>query len=264
MINVILDEIVESKKRQLEAEMARVSIQDWKQHLARPGLHRTLDFYGALKNNNNKLSIIGEIKKASPSRGIIKEEFDPAAIARDYANSDVQAVSVLTEKNFFLGSDDYLVKARQILPIPILRKDFIIDLWQIYQARYLGADAILLIAAILTKEELKKFQITAQILGMQCLVEVHNRDELDMALETGSKIIGINNRNLKTFEVDIRTTEYLINYIPQDKVVVSESGIKTRDDFAYLSNLGVDAVLIGESLMKSGSVKGKIDELRGY
>jgi len=175
----------------------------------------------------------------------------------------VQAISVLTEKNFFLGDDDYLVRIRQTCPIPLLRKDFIIDLWQVYQSRCLGADAILLIVSILSDEELKKFQVVAEILGMQCLVEVHNKEELDRALESGAKIIGINNRDLKTFEVDIRTTEKLMNYIPNDRAVVSESGIKDYNDIKYLKELGVDAVLIGETFMRAPSIKDKINELRG-
>lgn len=146
--------------------------------------------------------------------------------------------------------------------MPILRKDFIIDLWQVYQSRCLGADAILLIVSILNDEELKKFQIVAEILGMQCLVEVHDREELERALESGAKIIGINNRNLKTFEVDLKTTEKLMNYIPHDRVVVSESGIKTQDDMRYLKDLGVNAVLIGETFMRADSINEKIKEFK--
>jgi len=259
---MILDKIVEQKKIQLKEEMARISIEGWKQRIKRPGMHSTQDFFHALKRQD-EISIIAEVKKASPSKGVIKEDFDPLAIAKEYSESNVQAISVLTEKNFFLGDDDYLVKIRQAYPTPILRKDFIIDLWQVYQSRCLGADAILLIVSILSDEELKKFQVVAGILGMQCLVEVHNKEELDRALESGAKIIGINNRNLKTFEVDIRTTEKLMNYIPNDRVVVSESGIKDYNDIKYLRELGVDAVLIGETFMRAHSIKDKINELRG-
>lgn len=259
---MILDKIVEQKKIQLKEEMGKISIEGWKQRIKRPGMHSTQDFFNALKKNDD-ISIIAEVKKASPSKGVIKEDFDPLLIAKEYSESDVQAISVLTEKNFFLGDDDYLVRIRQAYPTPILRKDFIIDLWQVYQSRCLGADAILLIVSILSDEELKKFQAVAGILGMQCLVEVHNKEELDRALESGAKIIGINNRDLKTFEVDIRTTEKLMNYIPNDRAVVSESGIKDYNDIKYLKDLGVDAVLIGETFMRAPSIKEKINELRG-
>lgn len=258
---MILDKIVEQKKLQLNEEMKQLSIEGWKQRINRPGLHAPLNFFNALKNYEG-LSIIAEVKKASPSKGIIREDFDPLEIAKEYHASNVQAISVLTEKNFFLGSDDYLGRIRQSMPIPLLRKDFIIDLWQIYQSRVLGADAILLIASILSDDELKKFQIVAGILGMQCLVEVHNEEEVDRALGTGAKIIGINNRNLQTFDVSLETTAKLMNYIPNDRVVVSESGIKTPKDMAYLKEIGVDAVLIGETFMRAESIKGKIDELR--
>lgn len=258
---MILDRIIEQKRLQLKEEMTHISIEGWKQRLRRPGLHATQNFYNAIKQKG-EISIIAEVKKASPSRGIIKENFDPLEISREYCAANVQAISVLTEKNFFLGSDDYLVKIRQTFPIPVLRKDFIIDLWQVYQSRCIGADAILLIASILSDESLRKFQVVAGILGMQCLVEVHTREEVERALESGAKIIGINNRDLKTFDVDLKTTEKLMNYIPHDRAVVSESGIKTAEDIKYLKDLGVDAVLIGETFMRAASIRDKIDELR--
>jgi len=258
---MILDNIVEKKKERLKIEMQQITLEGWKQKLKGPGLHRPLDFGGALKRDG-ELSIIAEIKKASPSAGVIREDFNPVNIAMDYVQSNVQAISVLTEKDFFLGDDDYLVKVRQIVPIPVLRKDFIIDLWQVYQARCLGADAILLIVALLEDELLNKMMIVANITGMQCLVEVHDEKELERALEAGAKIIGINNRSLKTFEVDLTTTEKLINMIPRDKVVVSESGIKTLEDMKYLQYIGADAVLIGESFMRAPSAQDKVRELR--
>ena len=258
---MILDNIVEKKRERLKSEMQQITIEGWKQKLKGPGLHRPLDFGRALKREG-EISIIAEVKKASPSAGIIREVFDPISIARDYVRSDVQAISVLTEKDFFLGDDEYLVKVRQTVPIPVLRKDFIIDLWQVFQSRCLGADAILLIVALLDDELLNKMLIVASITGMQCLVEVHDETELERALEAGAKMIGINNRNLKTFEVDLNTTGKLINRIPRDRVVVSESGIKTVEDMKYLKSVGVDAVLIGESFMRAPSVPDKISELR--
>lgn len=259
---MILDKIVEKKRFQLEGEMRAISIEGWKQRLKRPGLHRPQSFFEAIKGTTG-LSVIAEVKKASPSKGVIRESFHPLEIAREYSECSVQAISVLTEKDYFQGDDDYLVRIRQAVPVPVLRKDFIIDLWQVYQSRYLGADAILLIVSLLSDEELRKFQIVAGILGMDCLVEVHDRTELERALDTGAKIIGINNRNLQTFEVDIRNTERLMNHIPHDRAVVSESGIQTPEDMRYLEGLGVDGVLIGETLMRAASIRGKLNELRG-
>jgi indole-3-glycerol phosphate synthase len=258
---MILDKIVEAKKIQLEEEKRQISIEGLKQRIKRPGLHATQNFFNAIKRKD-EISIIAEVKKASPSKGIIKEDFDPLIIAKEYNSANVQAISVLTEKKFFLGDNNYLVRIRQALPIPILRKDFIIDIWQVYQSRCLGADAILLIASILNDDELNKFQVVAGILGMQCLVEVHNREELERVLDSGASIIGINNRDLKSFDVDIKNTEKLMNYIPHDKAVVSESGIKTAEDIKYLRGLGVDAVLIGETFMRAESITEKINSLR--
>lgn len=258
---MILDRIVEKKRIQLEKEMQLITLEAWKPILKRPGLHAAIDFYGALKKNRD-MAIIAEVKKASPSKGVIKEDFNPVSIAGEYCKAGVEAISVLTEERFFLGSAENLAKIRQSSAIPLLRKDFIIDVWQIYQSRYLGADAILLIAAILNDEELKKFQIIAGILGLQCLVEVHDRIELERVLESGAKIIGINNRDLKTFDVDLSTTEKLMNYIPSDRVVVSESGISNHADIKRLREIGVDAVLVGESLMRASSIGDKINELR--
>lgn len=258
---MILDSIVEKKRERLRTEMEQMTLEGWKQKLKGPGLHRPLDFAKALKRDG-ELSIIAEIKKASPSAGIISDSFDPVRIAREYMKSEVQAISVLTEKDFFLGDDEYLVKVRQTSPLPVLRKDFIVDLWQVYQARVMGADAILLIVALLDDELLNKMLIVANITGMQCLVEVHDEVELERALNAGAKIIGINNRNLKTFEVDLGTTERLINKIPRDRVVVSESGIKTSEDMKYIKSVGADAVLIGETIMRAPSVQDKIRELK--
>jgi len=262
---MILEKIIDRKRLQIDEEMKQITIEELKQKITRPGLHKTIDFYEALKRGRDEygISIIGEVKKASPSKGVIIEDFQPVEIARKYYNARVQAISVLTEKHFFMGDDEYLVKIRQQFPVPILRKDFIIDIRQVYQSRYLGADAILLIVAALKAEELKKFMIVAEILGMQCLVEVHDEYELDLALECGARIIGINNRNLKTFEVDLGTTSRLINYIPNDRLVVSESGIKDAEDIGFLKELKVDAVLIGETFMRADSIETKVNELRG-
>lgn len=257
---MILDDIIKKKKLQLDEEMKLIPLDGLKELLKKPDILPPLDFSGALKSSG--LSIIAEVKKASPSKGMIREDFHPLEIAREYYAAGVQAISVLTEKNFFMGSDEHLAEIKKAIPLPVLRKDFIIDLWQAYQSRCLGADAILLIVSILTDDELKSFQDAARALGMQCLVEVHDEAELERALESGAIIIGINNRDLKTFEVDLRTTGKLMKHMPAGRIVVSESGIKTAADMRYLKNLGVDAVLIGETFLRSGSIQEKIRELR--
>ena len=258
---MILDRIVEQKRLQLTEEMKQISVEGMKSKIKGPGIHKPLDFYGAIKRSG-EISIIAEVKKASPSKGVFREDFDAAGILTAYGKSDIQAVSVLTEKNFFSGADEYLVKARQSLPIPVLRKDFIIDIWQIYQSRCLGADAILLIVSILPGDLLKKFMIIAGILGLHCLVEVHDEAELDRALDAGAKIIGINNRDLRSFKVDLSVTGRLINRIPTGRAVVSESGINTAEDLQHLKSLGVDAVLMGEAFMNAVSISEKVLELR--
>lgn len=257
----MLDRIVEQRRQQLNEEMKRISIEGWKQKIKGHGLHKPQDFLSAIKRHG-QVSIIAEVKKASPSKGVIREEFNPVEIAREYCEANVQAISVLTEKNFFMGDDEYLVKIRQAFPVPILRKDFIIDIWQIYQSRCLGADAVLLIASVLTDEQLRKFLAVSGILGLHCIVEVHCEEELEAALAAGARIIGINNRNLKSFDVDLSMTEKLIGRIPHDRAVISESGIRTAGDLKYLGGLGVDAVLIGEAFMKADSIKDKVNELK--
>jgi indole-3-glycerol phosphate synthase len=258
---MILDRIVEDRKIQLEAEMKKVSIETLKASIKKGMLENKISFYDSIKSYDG-ISIIAEIKKASPSKGIIKEDFNAEEIAFFYQESDVQAVSVLTEKKNFKGNNDYLVKARQILTKPILRKDFIIDSYQIYHSCYLGADCILLIAAILDDMELSKFQAIAEILGMDVLVEVHNEEELSRVLSTNARIIGINNRDLRTFEVNLENTEKLMKMIPNEKLVISESGINSSKDIKYLQNIGVDGVLVGEMFMRSKNIKKAVNDLR--
>ncbi len=261
----ILNKIVEARRIRLEAEMKLFPLDALKKRVMAGGFHKPADFAGALRRGREEygISIIGEVKKASPSKGTISEDFDPVRIATQYYENHLQAVSVLTEKDNFMGDDQYLAAVRRSIPIPILRKDFIIDIWQVYQSLYLGADAVLLIAALLAKEELKKFIIVSHILGLQCLVEVHDECELEAAIICGAKIIGINNRDLKTFETDTGTTSRLIRHIPGDRVIVSESGISSAADMDYLKQCGVDAVLIGEAFMTAPSITGKVLELRG-
>ncbi|MGE4283777.1 MAG: indole-3-glycerol phosphate synthase TrpC [Clostridia bacterium] len=258
---MILDKIVAHKKMQIEREKRLITLEELKDKTKSTCLPMTRNFYEAI-NKRGELSIIAEVKKASPSKGILCHDFEPVKIAYTYYQNHIDAISVLTEQEFFMGSDEYLKQIRQNVPIPLLRKDFIIDCWQIYQSRLLGADAILLIVSILSDEQLKKFQIVAGILGMQCLVEVHDEEEVERALKSGANIIGINNRNLKTFETSLSVTKRLIKYRPENVLVVSESGIKDYHDMNELQQMGVDAVLIGETFVGSSNIQQKIDELR--
>lgn len=247
---MILEDIVAAKVIQLQMEKQHISLDGMKYMLKNMPSYRRYSFKEALKRKDG-LSIIAEVKKASPSKGVIAAEFDALETAKAYQVGGADAISVLTERRFFEGSDQYLSMIKSQVAIPVLRKDFIIDVWQIYQSRLLGADAILLISAILDKTLLKKFCIIADMLGMDCLVEVHNEMELEAALEAGASIIGINNRNLNDFSVDLSTTQRLMKGIPSDKIVVAESGIRDADDVRYMASLGVDALLIGETLMRS-------------
>jgi indole-3-glycerol phosphate synthase len=242
---LILDDIVNYKKKQVEEEKVMKPLNRLENEIIDM---KTRDFKGSLSKDG--ISIIAEIKKASPSKGIIKENFDPENIAKVYEKIDIDAVSVLTERKFFNGRDEYIRIVKDVTSKPILRKDFIIDEYQIFQAKYIGADAVLLIVSVLGKK-LKNFYKLSRELGLQCLVEVHDRQELEVALEEEVEIIGINNRNLKDFIVDLNRTEKLIKYIPKSRVIVSESGIKTPQDILYLSSIGTNAVLIGETFMGS-------------
>ncbi|MBU3218015.1 indole-3-glycerol phosphate synthase TrpC [Clostridium estertheticum] len=240
----ILDEIVKNKILQIENEKIQKPLESLTNIE-----HRVIRNFGKALSKNG-LSIIAEVKKASPSKGLIDPNFDPIKTALNYEKYGVDAISVLTEKKYFLGDDKNIGLVKKNTSMPILRKDFIIDKYQIYQSIALGADAILLIAAVL-KDKLKSYFELATSLGLHCLVEVHNSFEIELALECGSKIIGINNRDLSNFHVDIHTTEKLMKYIPNDKIVVSESGISSIGDVLYLKSIGASAVLIGESFMRS-------------
>lgn len=241
---MILEDIVAYKRIQIEKEKELKPIDDFFINLQQP----IRNFKKVLSKED--ISIIAEIKKASPSKGIIKEDFDLVKIAKVYDEINIDAVSVITEKQFFKGKDEYIAKAKQVNSKPILRKDFILDEYQIFQAKALGADAVLLIAAVLGSN-IKKFYSIAKELELQCLTEVHNEVELDTALAAECDVIGINNRDLRDFTVDLKTTEKLIKYIPKNTIVVSESGVKTPEDIKYLRSLGVNAVLIGETFMRN-------------
>jgi indole-3-glycerol phosphate synthase len=258
----ILHAIVSEKKQALRAAQAVVPLRELKAEIAH--IQRPRDFRIAVRRSAEEtIKLIAEIKKASPSKGIIRENFDQKAIARVYEKKHVHAISVLTEENFFMGDLSFLPEVKNIVSKPILRKDFIFDAYQIYESRASEADAILLIAAILEKNQAAEYLHLARELGLSVLFEVHDYRELEMALLLPCDIIGINNRNLKTLEVDINTTFSLRREIPSDKIVVSESGIKNRTDVLKLQEIGIDALLIGSSFMESDDIGKKIDELTG-
>ncbi len=209
------------------------------------------------------IHLIAEAKKASPSKGVIREDFHPVEIAQVYEQSGASAISVLTDETFFQGKLEYLTQIREAVSLPLLRKDFIIDPYQIFEARAAGADAILLIVACLSEIQLEDFLNLARHLGLDALVEVHVSTELDTALELGAEMIGINNRNLHTFETTLETTFQFLSRIPADRLVVSESGIRDRSDVVQLQQRGVRAILVGESLMRSADISAKVRELLG-
>jgi indole-3-glycerol phosphate synthase len=259
----ILQKIVAVKREEIAAASATESLASLRSRAAE---RRDLrDFEGALRARvgAGRAAVIAEVKKASPSKGIIRQDFDPVRIADTYQASGASCLSVLTEKKYFQGSLEYLDAIRKTVGLPLLRKDFIVDEYQIYEARAAGADAILLIAACLDRRQLEDYLGIAAGLGLDVLVESHTGKELDKTLLAGSRIVGINNRDLTSFIVRLQTTFDLLNDIPDDRIVVSESGIKTRDDVMRLEKAGVDAVLVGESLMREKDIGKKVKELLG-
>jgi indole-3-glycerol phosphate synthase len=251
---MIIDKIIEHKKKEISEMKRKFPLRLFRNKIQKSDR----DFKKAI--TKNKINLIAEIKRASPSEGIIRKNFDVREIAKIYEKNNVAAISILTEKDFFNGNINNLQIARAVTSKPLLRKDFIIDEYQIYESRYYGANAILLIAMILTKDKLNKFIKIAGKYGMDCLVEIRTKTELNKALQSGAKIIGINNRSLKNLKVDINTTFGLVKYIPGNKIVVSESGIKTRENVESLTGK-VNAVLVGTELMKSKNITKKISEM---
>jgi indole-3-glycerol phosphate synthase len=257
---MILDAIIANKKEELSETKRQVPFLDVKTKASHAEPARG---FGKALIGPGGIRLIAEVKKASPSKGVIRDEFDPVAIAKIYEDSGASCLSVLTEKKFFQGSLEYLGQIRKAVQLPLLRKDFIIDEYQIHEARAAGADAILLIAACLVKQQIEDYLSLARQLGLDVLVESHTYKELDRSLRAGATLVGINNRDLTTFTVSLQTTLDLLNDIPDDRIVVSESGIRTRDDVVKLHQAGVDAVLVGESLMREKDIGRKVKELLG-
>ena len=256
----MLDEIVEKTKERVETAKSIISIDDLKNEVSLMEITDDFPFKQALSGED--IAIIAEVKKASPSKGVIAEDFDHLAIAKEYESAGASAISVLTEPYFFMGSNDYLKEISENVDIPILRKDFIIDEYMIWEAKALGASAILLIVSILDIVQLKKYLDLAHELGLSAIVETHDGDEIMRALTVGAEIIGVNNRNLNDFTVDIENSISLRRCVSGDVIFISESGIKTKEDVARLKENDVDAVLIGETLMKSDEKKAMISELK--
>ncbi len=257
----ILDQIVMHKKEEIKRDKKQYPLQFFRDLLAGE-TSPTRNFWACIESSAH-IAVIAELKFASPSRGIINKKENLEKIIRTYDTGGAKAISVLTERKFFLGESTDIRKVKKISKLPVLRKDFIIDEYQIYQSRGLGADAILLIASLLNISQLCHFQKLAHSLAIDCVFEVHNERELEQILEAEPKIIGVNNRNLEDFSVDLSTIGRLNPLIPQDCLLVCESGIRTRQDVKKLSHFGIDAVLVGETLMTALDRKKSLKELSG-
>ena len=264
----ILDKIIADKRDEVRERKSRTSIEQFKEQIV--DLPRCRNFYKAVTRRNNRgINVIAEVKKASPSAGLIREDFDPVDIALTYERCKANAISVLTDEKYFQGRLEYIELIREVVDLPVLRKDFIVDLWQVYEARAAGADAILLIADALKPGELMDLMIAATELTLTVLLEVHHADTL-MAVrsligfpEKGYSVLGINNRNLTTMQVDLNTTSRLAGLLDSTDELVAESGIKTREDVKKLMSVGVRAVLIGQTLCENPDIEEKFFELFG-
>lgn len=267
---MILDTLVEATRVRITAQMAAlpaVELRRQAEELARKKNREEFLFEKTLAGKNagteDSLHFICEVKKASPSKGLIAPDFPYVQIAKEYEAAGADCISVLTETDYFLGSDDYFREIRPQVSVPMLRKDFTIDSYMVYQAKTMGADCVLLICAILAESELKDYMALCDSLGLTALVETHDENEVQMAVRAGARVLGVNNRNLKTFEVDLRTSERLRRLVPENILFVAESGIRDAQDIALLRQTGVNGVLIGETLMRSPDKLGMLDRLRG-
>lgn len=260
-IPTVLEKIVARKREEVIERKQKRSIEDLQQLIARQSPARGFVHSMERKIQNGQAAVIAEIKKASPSKGIIRENFYPAEIAISYEKGGAACLSVLTDVDFFQGSDAYLQEARSASSLPVIRKDFIVDEYQVYESRAIGADCILLIVAVLEFEQMERLNALAHELGMDVLVEVHNVDELELALKLPNKLIGINNRNLHTFEVSLDHTFSLLHRIGSDRMVVTESGILTIDDVLAMRGHNVNAFLVGETFMRAADPGLKLLEM---
>jgi indole-3-glycerol phosphate synthase len=271
---MILEDIVRATNISLEARRKKHPLEEIKDKIFNQGKvnsfndREPFEFESSLMKNGSKegasIAFICEVKKASPSKGIISEDFPYLSIAKEYEKAGAAAISVLTEADFFMGSPQYLMEISKNVRIPVLRKDFIIDEYQIYESKLIGADALLLICSILNPIILKEYLALCNRLGLSALVEAHSEEEIRRALEAGARVIGVNNRNLNTFEVDIANSLRLRNLVPRDVIFVAESGINSSKDINLLEKAGVHGALIGEALMRSKDKVEFIKELRGY
>ena len=259
---MILEEIAARTVQRVAEEKAAVPLSEMKKRAEALNANTEFPFRKAL--SGDEISFICEVKRASPSKGLIAPDFPYLDIARDYERAGASAISCLTEPFWFKGRDEYLAEISNAVKIPVLRKDFTVDEYMIYQAKTLGASAVLLICSILSKEQLSEYLGIAHSLGLSALVEAHDEDEVRTALSVGAGIIGVNNRDLRTFTVDINNSARLRKLVPPEILFVSESGIKTAADIEALRSNGTNAVLIGETLMRSPDKKAALDELRGH
>lgn len=259
---MILDEIIEKTKQDLEIRKKEISLDLLGRTLSsNPYTPRDVKPY-LTSTKDEPIRIIAEVKKASPSKGIIKEDFDPLVIAQAYSNSGANAISVLTEPHYFKGNLEYLTQIRRYVPTPLLRKDFIVDKYQIVEALVYGADFILLIAKALSSKELKELYDYAIHLGLEVLVEIHDKEDLTKAIKCGATIIGINHRNLDTFEMDMSLCDKLIPLIPNGKIIVAESGVSDTEVIKRLNSIGADAFLIGEHFMRVPSIEEELKKFK--
>lgn len=257
----ILKKIVKRKAEEVAERMKHRSLELLQDNLVQAPSVRGFVNSIAQQISSGNAGVIAEIKKASPSKGVIREDFQPAEIAQSYAQAGAACLSVLTDIDFFQGADEYLQQARAACELPVIRKDFFIDPYQIYEARTLGADCILLIAACLSDEQMSELNSIAINLGMDVLIEVHDAEELQRALPLNNPLIGINNRDLRSFETNLSTTIDLLSQIPEDRIVVTESGIHTSNDVQLMRENGVDAFLVGEAFMRADNPGTKLAEL---
>ena len=259
----VLKKILTRKREEVTERQSRVSLDQIHKEIEIAAPPRGFAAALAAKIAADQPAVIAEIKKASPSKGVIREHFDPVAIAKSYQQGGATCLSILTDIDFFQGADEYLKTARAACSLPVIRKDFIIDEYQLYESRALGADSVLLIVAALEPSKLKRLHEIALSVGLDVLIEVHNQAELELALDLDNQMLGINNRNLHTFEVSLENTYQLLDKIPEDRIIITESGINSRQDVLAMRNKKVNAFLVGEAFMRSDEPGQQLREFFG-